>query len=133
MSRLIATVSKIQNCDSLHIVRFECYGQTLSMMSLDLNTKIEIGTKVRLVVKASHVCIAKNFSGALSYSNQLSTSIKAIENGELLSALTLSYFDTTLESVITASASREMNLHVGDSVTAFINESELSIGEIIDD
>ena len=131
MSYLIATVSKIQNCDSLHIVNFECYTQTLSMMSLDLSSDIKIGTRVKLVAKPSHIAIAKNFSGDVSYSNRLDSTIESIENGKLLSSVKLSFFDTSLESIITLSSSKRMNLQVGDNVTAFIKASELSIAEIL--
>ena len=131
MSYLIATVSKIQNCDSLNIVNFECYTQTLSMMSLDLSSDIKIGTKVKLVAKPSHIAIAKNFSGDVSYSNRLDSTIESIENGKLLSSVKLSFFETSLETIITLSSSKRMNLQVGDKVTAFIKASELSIAEIL--
>ncbi len=131
MSRLIAKVSKIQNSDSLHIVEFDFHGQTLSMMSLDIDKNIEIDTRVELLVNPSHIAIAKNFTGELSYSNQLKSTIQAIENGELLSSIHLSCFDVLLESIITASSSRNMDLRVGDSVTAFIKASEISIGKVM--
>ena len=133
MSSIIARVSHIENCDSLHIVKFDFNGQALSMMSLELSDKIKVGTKVKLVVKPSHIAIAKNFSGKLSYSNRLDTTIESIENGQLLSSVKLGFFDTTLESIITRSSSQKMNLQVGDNVTALIKASELSIGEIIYD
>lgn len=133
MSNLVATVSKIKNCDSLHIVSFDCFGESLSMMSLDINDNIKIGTKVKLVVKSSHIAIAKEFVGEVSYSNRLKTTISSIENGELLSSIKLKYFDTILESIITVNSSKRMNLKVGDSVIAFVKASELSIGEVIDD
>jgi len=131
MSYLIATVSKIQNCDALHIVKFECYNQTLSMMSLDLSSNIKVGTKVKLVVKPSHIAIAKNFSGYVSYSNRLDSTIESIENGKLLSSIKLSFFDTLLESIITLESSQKMNLQAGDKITAFIKASELSIAEVL--
>ena len=133
MSSIIARVSHIENCDSLHIVNFDFNGQFLSMMSLELSDKIKVGTKVKLVVKPSHIAIAKNFSGELSYSNRLDTTIESIENGQLLSSVKLGFFDTILESIITRSSSQKMNLQVGDNVTALIKASELSIGEIIHD
>jgi len=133
MSSLIATVTNIDNCDSLHIVKFDCKGQTLSMMSLDLSDDIQVGVKVKLVVKPSHIAIAKNFSGEVSYSNQLETSIESCENGQLLSSVKLLFVDTTLESIITVNSSQKMDLKVGDKVTAFIKASEISIGEICDD
>jgi len=133
MSHLIATVSKIESCDSLNIVNFECKGQTLSMMSLDLVSAIKVGTKVRLVTKPSHIAVAKEFSGDISYSNQLSCTIESMENGQLLSSLKLNFFGTIIESIITLNSSKRMDLKVGDKVTAFIKASELSIGEILND
>jgi len=133
MSSLIATVKEIKNCDSLHIVKFDCHGQTLSMMSLDLPHNIVIGSKVKLVIKPSHIAIGKNLSGEVSYSNKLNTKIVTINNGQLLSSIKLSFFDTILESIITVDSSYKMDLKVGDSVIAFIKASELSIGEFIDD
>ncbi len=133
MSNLIATVSEIQSCNSLHIVKFKCFTQTLSMMSLDLGENIKIGTKVKLLMKPTHIAIAKNFSGEVSYSNLFNTTIVEIENGELLSSIKLKYFNTTLESIITVASSKRMKLKVGDSVVAFVKASELSIGEIVND
>jgi molybdopterin-binding protein len=133
MSSLIATVLQVDNCDSLHIVKFDLHGQTLSMMSLDLSDDIQIGTVVKLVIKPSHIAIAKNFSGEVSYSNKLDTSISSIKNGQLLSSVKLNFFDTTLESIITVNSSKRMNLQVGDKVIAFIKASEISIGEVIND
>ncbi len=133
MSSLVASVKTIENCDSLHIVKFECNSQTLSMMSLDIPDNIKIGTKVKLVVKPSHVAIAKNFSGDVSYSNILDTTIISCENGQLLSNIKLKYFDTVLESIITLNSSKRMDLKEGDKVFAFIKASEISIGEVIND
>lgn len=131
MSSIIATVSSIENCDSLHIVKFETSSQTLSMMSLDIDSNIKIGTKVKLSIKPSHIAIAKNFSGEVSYSNILKTTIISCDNGKLLTSVKLKYFDTILESIITLNSSKRMDLKEGDEVLALIKASELSIGEVL--
>ena len=133
MSYFTAKVSKIQSNSSLHLVHFSVNNQTLCMMSLELDAKVKIGTKVKLVVKPTHVAISKKFIGELSYSNQLNASIDSINNGELLSNIKLKLLNTTLESIITLDASQKMNLKVTDDVTVLINASELSISEIYND
>lgn len=133
MSNLIAKVLKIENCDSLHIVKFDCNSKILSMMSLELDEKVKTGSKVKLVVKPSHIAVAKDFNGILSYSNQLKTIIVSIENGKLLSSIKLKFFDMVLESIISVESSKKMDLKVGDEVTAFIKASELSIVGVLDD
>ena len=133
MNSIIARVSNIKKHNSLHIVEFNNNSQTLSMMSLNISDKIQIGTKVKLLVKSSHITIAKKFTGSISYSNKLKAKIINIKNGELLSSIKLDILDTTLESIITATLSKEMNLKTDDEVIVFINASELSIGEIYND
>ena len=131
MNTLIATVTKIDNIDNLNIVKFDFSGQTLSMMSLDLSDDIKIGTKVKLITKPSYIAIAKEFSGILSYSNQLKAKIKELENGKLLSSVKLQIEEFVLESIITFESSKKMDLKVGDEVTAFIKASELSILKVL--
>ena len=132
MSYIIATVAQIQAVDNLHIVKFDTGCDTLSMMSLDLQKNLTQGSRVKLVVKPSHVAIGKGELGSLSYSNQLTTTIQTIENGKLLTTLQLKYLDTTIESLITQNSSKRMGLKVGDTVIALIKASELSICKVID-
>lgn len=133
MSSVIASVKQIENHDSLHIVKFDCSGQTLTMMSLDIDPSITIDAKVKLVIKPTHIAIAKEFSGEVSYSNQLQSTITSINNGNLLSSIKLDFFNTTLESIITVNSSKRMDLKVGDNIVAFVKASDLSIGEVIRD
>ncbi len=131
MNTLIATVTKLDTIDNLNIVKFDFSDQTLSMMSLDLSDDIQIGTKVKLITKPSYIAIAKEFSGMLSYSNQLKAKIKELENGKLLSSVKLQIEEFVLESIITFESSQKMDLKIGDEVTAFIKASELSILKVL--
>jgi len=131
MNTLMATVTKIDTIDNLNIVKFDFSDQTLIMMSLDLSDDIKIGTKVKLITKPSYIAIAKEFSGMLSYSNQLKAKIIELENGKLLSSVKLQIEEFVLESIITFESSKKMDLKVGDEVTAFIKASELSILKVL--
>ena len=131
MNKFIAKITKIQSVENLNIVNFDFCSQALSMMSLDLNDKLKIGSKVILTTKPTHIAIAKEFNGNISYSNQLKAKITEIKNGELLSSIKLSTGDAACESIITKNSSVRMNLQVDDTVTLFIKASELSIKEIL--
>ncbi len=133
MSKLIATIKKINSIDNLNIVEFEFLGTTLKMMSLDLGSNIQIGKKVRLSVKPTNISIAKNLTGEISLSNQLVAIIQNIENGELLSSVSLKISDFLLESIITVDSSKRMNLQIGDEVKILIKASNLSIEEVLND
>lgn len=133
MSHIKAIITHIDTLDSLNIVTFDFYGTLLKMMSLDLSEEIGVGKKVTLAVKPSHIAIAKEFSGMLSYSNQLKATIHSCDNGKLLSSIKLHIEDVMLESIITRDSVLKMDLKAGDEVTAMIKASELSIVGVLDD
>lgn len=131
MSKLTATVSRIQTLESLNIVSFNLAGVTLKMMSLELDPRLTIDSRVSLSIKPISVAIAKNLSGELSYSNKINTTIKAIHNGELLCSIVLNASEIEFESIITAESATNMNLKVSDTVTALIKANDISILEIL--
>jgi len=131
MNRFFATVTKIQTKENLNIVNFEFASHKLTMMSLDLDESLRVNSQVTLSVKPTHIALAKEFSGVVSYSNQLAAEIVEVENGELLSSIKLSVGDAKFESIITKDSSTRMNLKVGDMVKIFMKASELSISEIV--
>lgn len=133
MSKLIATVKDIKNVENLNIVTFNCEANDLVMMSLELDKSIKIGKKVILGAKPSSVAIAKDFSGMVSYSNQLKSKIRKITKGELLCSLEIKFKDFLLESIITTNSLKKMDLKEDDEITVFIKASELSILEVFDD
>ena len=133
MSNFIATIKKINSVDNLNIVEFDFNGITLKMMSLDLNDDVQIGKKVRLLVKPTNISLAKNLVGEISLSNQIVATIQSLENGQLLTSVILKINDTLLESIITVDSSKRMNLQIGEVVTILIKASNLSIGEVLND
>lgn len=133
MSQLVATIKKINSIDNLNIVEFDFHGLTLKMMSLDLNADIQVGKKVKLSVKPTNISIAKNLIGEISLSNQIVATIENLENGQLLSSISLKVHNTILESIITVDSSKRMNLQIGEKVTILIKASNLSIAEVLND
>ena len=133
MSQLVATIKKINSIDNLNIVEFDFNGLTLKMMSLDLNADVQVGKKVKLSVKPTNISIAKNLIGEISLSNQIVATIENLENGQLLSSVSLKVHNTLLESIITVDSSKRMNLQIGEVVTILIKASNLSIGEVLND
>ena len=131
MSKLTATVESIQSNEGLNIVTFALGEQTLTMVSLELDEALSVGSKCILSVKASSVAIGKNLSGMLSYSNQLAAKVVGIENGELLSRILLDISGNRFESLITVASCKRLELKVDDQVTALIKSTELSVSKVI--
>jgi len=132
MNRLNAVVTHIEGEQNLHIISFDYEGVSLKMMGLDLPKGLHVNAHVTLGIKPSHVAIAKNLKGELSYSNQLPATIVSIENGKLLSNILLHVNGNEVQSFITLSSSVRMNLQAGDAVTLLIKASELFVLEVLD-
>ena len=127
MNQLTATLTKIENVETLHHLTFLLGTQSIQMLSLELNPNIAVGKPVKLSVKSTDIALAKNFSGQLSYANQLKAKVTSVNNGKLLSSIGLDVEGFTLESVITLSASLDMELQEGDEVLVLVKGSEVSI------
>lgn len=132
MSKIVAKVSKIQQNGSLHIVRFEFLDHYISMMSLELNNSIQVGTIATLQIKPTNINLGKKIDGELSFVNQLDARVESISNGELLSSIVLDIDGVKLESIIEKSSTLRLDLQVGDNVKVLIKSSDISIVEVMD-
>lgn len=130
---MIARVKDIKTIDSLNIVEFDFNNITLKMMSLELHKEVKLESKVKLLVKPSNVIISKNYIEDISLSNQTLAKIVAIENGELLSSISLKIGDTTFESIITKESSKRLHLQEGNIINILIKASDLSILRVLHD
>ena len=131
MSQIKAVITQIDTVDNLNIVKFDFHGHALTMMSLGLNDEISAGKEVILGIKPTHIAIGKDFSGLVSYSNQIKATIISCENGKLLSSIKLSVDDIVLESIITLESALRMDLKVNDNVMMMLKASELSILKVL--
>ncbi len=131
MSDFVATVRSIQCNDGVNIVTFALGEQILTMVSLELDEALSIGSECILSVNASSVAIGKNLSGMLSYSNQLLAKVVSIEKGKLLARILLDISDNRVESMITVSSTERLGLEVGDQVTALIKSTVLSVSKVL--
>jgi molybdopterin-binding protein len=134
LNRVETVVEDIKRVDSLCLVKFAFSDYYLSMISLELNSSIEINSKVKLAIKPTSIIIAKNFSGDISLLNKLESKIKSFEEGEILSRVEVALSDDiVLESVMTTSSFKSLNLTIDDKVDIFIKASEIAIIDILGD
>lgn len=132
MSRLEASITDIQSEDSLHIITCAFETTNISLVTLELNQNLHIGSKIVLGIKPTHIAIGKEKIDMISYTNQIKTTIDSIDEGKLLSSISLiTNNNQTLESIITTNSLKRLNLQKGDKVVAFIKASEISIMEVL--
>ncbi|MEA3314747.1 MAG: TOBE domain-containing protein [Campylobacterota bacterium] len=133
MSKVLAVITDIKSVDNLNIVKFDFFGTVLTMMSLELNSNVKIGSKVILTTKSTSIAIGKELNPNISYSNQIKTKIVSINKGKLLSSVELSIANCIFEAIITLESSNRLDLKIEDEVVAFIKASDLLILEVLDD
>jgi len=135
MSQLEATIEDIKTIESLTMLTLTIKEKSLTMVSLELDSKIEVGKRVTLVCKPTSIALAKVGidQNDISYSNQLEVEVLQLEKGNILSTLLLSFKGSILESIVTTKSIENMDLKKGSIVLALIKAHELSIGKILND
>ena len=132
MNTLTCTVKNIEHIDSVHLVTFTCGNLQLQMLSLEL-PQLKVKHKVNLIVKPTHVSVAKNFSGLCSFENILRGNVVDMERGKLLCNLKLKVEDTLIEALLTKEQFKKMDIKLHDALDIFIKASSLSILEVLND
>jgi molybdopterin-binding protein len=131
MNYIKASVTSIDSFEGITIVGFRAGSEVLTMMSLELDRSLQVGSAVMLAFKATTVSLARDKNALLSISNQLPVYISSIDKGELLSSVKLSFEGSFIESIITKSSALRMDLKPEDEIVALIKASDLAIAEIL--
>jgi molybdopterin-binding protein len=132
VNRFIATVVDIHTHGSLNLIDLDYEGVRLTMNTLELPDFIKSGSRLEVGVKPSHIAIAKELKGEISFSNRIETAIESIERGELLSSVVCKTNDL-FEVIITTRSVDRMKLQEAQSVELLIKASELFITRFLDD
>ena len=132
MSRIVASIIDIKKSGALNLIEFNLKDKSLFMITLELNSDIKIGRRVKLIIKPFSIVLAKDFSGEISYINRLDVNIKSIEVGEILTNIELDSYNSILEATITTDSFYSMGLKEGDNILALIRATDISILEVIE-
>ena len=127
MNLISATVTEIKKHQNISTLSFDASGQKLSMVALEVDEKLQVGTEVNLKAKATNIALAKDINSQLSISNQLKANVQEITHGEILCSVKLRFNEFTLESIITQNSAVAMNIQTGDEIIALIKASDISI------
>lgn len=130
MNKLLAQITQIQQSDSIMLVDAQIDNQVFSALLIDSLQNMQwltVGAQVDLLFKETEVSIAKNFSGLISFRNKIEARIAHIDSGTLLSIIRLQTDTFSFNSAITSRAVAQLQLQVGDVVTALIKANEVAI------
>lgn len=127
MNKIEATITEIKKHQNISALSFSALGSTMSMVALEIDEKLQIGTEVILKAKATNISLAKEIQNQLSISNQLQGEIFEVSYGAILCSVKIKIGDTLLESIITQNSASKMDIKVGDTIIALIKATDVSI------
>jgi len=136
MNRLTGTIAAIACDDHIALVDVAVGDDIFSATLLETPQTapcLQLGRAVTLLFKETELSLARNLSGLLSLRNRFAVSVRAIERGAILSAVTLDYHGVELVSIITTRSVDRLQLAVGDAVEALIKANEIALKDGHDD
>jgi molybdate transport system regulatory protein len=128
LNKLYGNITAIQNNDYMSLVDVNVGSDTLTATLLETPATasyLVVGTFVVVMFKETEVSLAKHLAGELSLRNRIHVKVNKIERGDILSVVSLDYFNEKLTSVITTRAVGRLNLSVGDQLEALIKANEV--------
>jgi molybdate transport system regulatory protein len=88
---------------------------------------LEVGKPVSVWFRENEVALATSFSGKISLQNRFECAIRSVERGKLLCKVNMSCNGYSIVSLVTAQASIQLDLKVGDNVTALVKTNEITL------
>lgn len=131
MNILPGTVQDIQTHGNLTLVKVNV--SELVFTTIIIETPETVGylkesAKIKVMFKETEVIIGRN-EPVISLQNRIPARITDINQGQLLSQITLQYRDYTIGSIITSNAVEQLKLSTGDEVVAMIKTNEIMLSE----
>ena len=123
----IFSITKSQGVVLVDLMLDEIQLSAMMVSSYNEPQWLKTGETVTVAFKETEVSIGKNMSGQISLRNRIPCNVTHIDQGEIMSLLHLKYTDNIIISAITTRSVNQMNISVGDEVTALIKANEISI------
>ena len=84
---------------------------------------------IKLLFKETEVIMATGDTSNISLQNKITGTVISIEKGKLLSQIVINSAVGTITSVITSGAVEQLNIEIGNEVTAMIKTNEILLSE----
>ncbi len=130
MNILKGTITHIKTSGSLSLVEVQVadvFFKTIVIETPSTASYLKYGNQISVIFKETEVAIGKGMVHPVSLQNKVTAEILEIEEGELLSKLTLRTTAGRIVAIITADAVCQLQLLVGERVTAMIKTNEMML------
>ena len=135
MNRLRGRIISIQSNDHVSLVDVDVSGDIFTATLLetpDDATYLRMGNVVDVLFKETEVSLAKGLSGLISLRNRVTTTVKLVRSGIILSEVVLDYRGQAISSIITTGSIRRLDIKPGDEVEALVKANEVTLMEADD-
>ncbi|MDN5213988.1 TOBE domain-containing protein [Fulvivirgaceae bacterium BMA12] len=133
MNVLPGTIKEIITEGDLSLVKVEVLDTTFKSIVVEnpqTSHYLKIGHQVNLLFKETEVVIGLPDADHISLQNRMLCEIQHINKGKLLSDLSLSFKQHTLNAVITSHAVEQLKLQPQDQVVALIKTNEIMLSPV---
>lgn len=130
MNKLNGVVTLVEHNATMSLVDIRVEDVHFSAILLETPTTaayLREGALVTLLFKETEVSLAKNLQGDISLRNRFTAQVSHVDEGEILSAVTLNFMNKTVVSVITSRAVKRLQIAVGDTLEALIKANEVAL------
>lgn len=130
MNKLNGVVTLVEHNATMSLVDIRVEDVHFSAMLLETPSTaayLREGALVTLLFKETEVSLAKNLQGDISLRNRFTAQVSHVDEGEILSAVTLNFINKTVVSVITSRAVKRLQIAVGDTLEALIKANEVAL------
>lgn len=130
MNTLIGNITHIETSEALSLVKIAVGETIFSTIVIDTSKTLDylkIGNEIKFYFKETEVIIAKKDDLRISIQNKIKCCVSNINEGKILTEITLKFKQNTIHSIITTNACKQLNLQVNDAVLALVKTNEISI------
>ncbi len=130
MNILEGKITDIKTHGSVSLVTLlmgSVYFNTIIIETSDSASYLRKEHVVKVIFKETEVIIGKNQNYPISVQNKISGALLDIENGILISKLTIDTAIGKIIAIITTDAAKDLQLHVGQHVIAMIKTTEIML------
>jgi len=131
MNKLKGNITNVEMSGNLAIVSVEIEPEivfkAIIIEHANENNYLKIGNLISVLFKETEVIIATEGTQHISLQNKILSSIKHIEQGILLSKLTLQFDSGEITSIISTNAVKQLALSVNKKVTAMVKLNEVML------
>ena len=124
-----AKIIQISSKDGVSFFELECLnlGTNLYMLALNEASKFALNDEVSLNFKSSDVVLSRLRLEASSLENELKCEVAGINQGEILSIISLKCEQLCFEAIISDHALKGLNLAVGEQVFAYVKSTSIHV------